>query len=268
MSGVTRGALDPLPRVNGGYSAALKIRRGCRGVGRSGPNDPRLEGVPARLPGSVSAGVRSAWGRPPRPPSRRAGYLFSPPSQQIPPAALEQLGKAVGPSPGVSSLPRRRGCPSLPSPLPKTQRCGWVWGVFQLPRLPLGQHLRQERRRRWETCAPADAAPGFPSPSPCASQRCQDGALAPGQSGHGAQAGQTAGKPHPHILPASPSSSSPGARSVGEAVPALPSGHVTGQLSSPPSHPAAAGPRPAPGPARPPTADLCGRQPEEGETGG
>lgn len=201
-----------------------------------GRTEPR-PGSPA-----VCLGVRSAWGRPPRPPSRRAVYLVSPPEPADPASGAGAVGKSRRPSPGVSSLPRRRGCPSLPSSLTKTQRCGWVWGVFQLPRLPLGQHLRQERRRRetWpgrrssrlpeplSLCQPA-----LPERSPCPRSKRARGT------------GQV--KPLGSLIPTScsSSSSSPGARSGSAWVrpcPPCPRGHVTGQLSSPPSHPAAAAP--------------------------
>ncbi|XP_066407758.1 collagen alpha-1(I) chain-like [Molothrus aeneus] len=208
-----------------------------------GPGDPEgLRRCRTELPkGSAAGGSpgpaprQRVWGGPlgvgpaPRPPSRRAGYLVSPPSQQIPPAALEQLGKAAGPSPGVSSRPRRRGCPSLPSPLPKTQRCAWVWGVFRLPRLPLGQHLRQERRRRRRETRPGRRSSRAALPVPASGARREP----PPQDKAGTGHGQV--KPLGSFILTSCSSSSSSSPGVGEAVPALPSGPVTRQLSSPPA---------------------------------
>lgn len=170
----------PNRHVRGGKGGSGSRPTGKWGILHS-PEDPeRLWRCQTELPRRRTDGQspgptprQSVWGGPlgvgpaPSPPQPRDRVSGFPPEPADPASSAEQLGKAAGPSPGVSRLPRWRGCPSLPSPLPKTQRCGWVWGVFQLPRLPLGQHLRQERRRRRETW-PGGHGSRLPEPlSPC-----------------------------------------------------------------------------------------------------
>lgn len=233
MSGVTKGVLDPLPRVNGGYCTAPRVRRGCGGVGRSRPNGPRTDGAPARLPGSVSGGPLGVG-----------------PAPSLP----QPQGSVSGFPPRASRSRQRRWSswekpPAVPGGLQPAEAAGLPLAAFfphKNPALRLGLGS-----------FPAATAPARPTPEtgeeeegnvarqtqlpasraslPVPARIARTEPLPQVKAGTGNRAGQTAGKSHPHILfLLLLLARCPQRLDVGEAVPALPSGprHRAAELTS------------------------------------
>lgn len=138
MSGVARGALGPVPRVNGGYSTALRIRRGSGGVRRSCPDDARMDRAPARLPGRVSGGGPLGVGPAPSPPQPRDRVSGFPPEPADPASSAGAVGKSRRPVPGGLQAAEVAGLPLAAFSPPQNPALRLGLGSFPAATAPAG----------------------------------------------------------------------------------------------------------------------------------
>lgn len=246
----------PNRHVRGGEGGSGSCPPGKWGILHS-PEDPeRLWRCQTELPRRRTDGQspgpaprQSVWGGPlgvgpaPSPPQPRDRVSGFPPEPADPASSAGAVGKSRRPVPGGLQAAEVAGLPLAAFSPPQNPALRLGLGSFPAATAPAGPtpetgEEEEEGNVARRTRLPASRAP---LPVPASDARTEP----PPQDEAGA--GHRQVKPLGSLIPAScpSSSSSPGARSGSAWVrpcPPCPRGHVTGQLSSPPSHPAAAGP--------------------------
>lgn len=203
-----------------------------------GWTEPRPGSPAACLGGSARRGAGPL--APPQPQGSVSGF---PPEPADPASSAGAVGKSRRPVPGGLQPAEAAGLPLAAFSPPQNPALRLGLGTFPTATAPAGptpeagEEEEEEGNVARQTQLSASQAPlcqpALPGRSPCPRTKREQGTRQV--------------KPLGSLIPTScpSSSSSPGARSGSAWVrpcPPCPRGHVTGRLSSPPSHPAAAGP--------------------------